>query len=362
MIKAVIDAGATTVNIPDTVGYSNPTEFGALIRGVFENVPNINKATVSVHCHNDLGMAAANSLAAVEAGARQVEGCINGLGERAGNASIEEVVMGLETRKDHYKVQTGINTREIGPTSRLVSDVFNFPVQYNKAVVGQNAFRHSSGIHQDAYLKERTTFEIMDPERVGWRGEAIVLTKVSGRAGLRAKLKQLGYNLSEDELNDVFAAFKSLADRKREVTDADLSALMSEQLRIEEAAKGYRVDDLRVICGTGLQPEATVTLECPDGSSKTVRSVGTGPVDATCKAIDAIVAFPVKLTEFSVNAVTEGIDAQGQVTIRVQHNGSTYSGRGSDTDIVVASAKAYVNAINRARTIRAEDTTRKSAR
>ncbi len=361
MVKAVIDAGATTVNIPDTVGYSNPTEFGALIRGVFENVPNISKATVSVHCHNDLGMAAANSLVAVEAGARQVEGCINGLGERAGNASIEEVVMGIETRKDHFHVSTGINTKELGPTSRLVSDIFNFPVQYNKAIVGQNAFRHSSGIHQDAYLKERTTFEIMDPEKVGWRGEAIVLTKVSGRAGLRAKLKQIGYNLSEDELNDVFAAFKALADRKREVTDADLAALMSEQIRIEEAAKGYRVDSLRVICGTDLKPEATVTLECPDGTSKTVRAVGTGPVDATCKAIDAVVAFPVKLTEFSVNAVTEGIDAQGQVTIRVQHNGSLYSGRGSDTDIVVASAKAYVNAINRALTIRAEDKSAKKA-
>ncbi len=360
MLKAVIDAGATTVNIPDTVGYSNPTEFGDLIRGVFKNVPNINKATVSVHCHNDLGMAAANSLAAVEAGARQVEGCINGLGERAGNASIEEVVMGIETRKDHYRVTTGVNTKELGPSSRLVSDIFNFPVQYNKAIVGQNAFRHSSGIHQDAYLKERTTFEIMDPERVGWRGEAIVLTKVSGRAGLRAKLKQIGYILSEDELNDVFVAFKTLADRKREVTDADLAALMSEQLRIEESQKGYRVSDLRVICGTGLKPEATVTLECPDGTLKTMRTEGTGPVDATCKAIDAIVAFPVTLTEFSVNAVTEGIDAQGQVMIRVQHNGSVYSGRGSDTDIVVASARAYVNAINRARTIRSEDKTVKA--
>ena len=360
MLKAVIDAGATTVNIPDTVGYSNPTEFGKLIKGVFENVPNIDKATVSVHCHNDLGMAAANSLAAVENGARQVEGCINGLGERAGNASIEEVVMSIETRKDHYKVTTGVNTRELGPTSRMVSDIFGFPVQYNKAVVGQNAFRHSSGIHQDAYLKERTTFEIMDPERVGWRGEALVMTKVSGRAGLRAKLKQLGYTLAEDELNDVFAAFKTLADRRREVTDADLVALMSEQLRTEEAQKGYRLNDLRVVCGTGLQPEATVTLECPDGSVKTVRAVGTGPVDATCKAIDAVVSFPVKLTEFSVNAVTEGIDAQGQVTIRVQHNGTVYSGRGSDTDIVVASARAYINAINRALTIRAEDESQKA--
>jgi 2-isopropylmalate synthase len=359
MLKAVIDAGATTVNIPDTVGYSNPSEFGALIKGVFENVPNINKAVVSVHCHNDLGMAVANSLAAIENGARQVEGCINGLGERAGNASIEEVVMGIETRRDHFRVGTGVNTKELGPTSRLVSDIFNFPVQYNKAVVGQNAFRHSSGIHQDAYLKERTTFEIMDPERVGWRGEAIVLTKVSGRAGLRAKLKQLGYDLADDDLNDVFASFKTLADRKREVTDADLAALMSEQLRIEEASRGFRLTDLRVICGTGLQPEAIVTMECPDGTSKTVRSVGTGPVDATCKAIDAVAAFPVKLTEFSVNAVTEGIDAQGQVTIRVQHNGSVYSGRGSDTDIVVASARAYINAINRARTIRAEDTGKK---
>ena len=317
MLEAVIRAGATTVNIPDTVGYSTPQEFGALIRGVRENVPNIDQAVISIHCHNDLGMASANSLAAIEAGARQVEGCINGLGERAGNAALEEVIMAIETRPDHYGVTTGINLREIGNSSRMVSSIFGFPIQANKAIVGQNAFRHSSGIHQDAFLKERTTFEIMEPESVGWRGQALVLGKLSGRAGLRARLHELGYDLTDEELTDVFVTFKDLADTKREITDMDLEALMSEQHRMVDTDRMYKVGTIHVVCGNDTSPEARVTLECPDGESRTVEARGTGPVDAVCKAIDDVVGLDIELTEFAVTAVTEGIDSLGEVTIRV---------------------------------------------
>ncbi|MCH7970712.1 MAG: 2-isopropylmalate synthase [Chloroflexi bacterium] len=355
MLEAVIRAGATTVNITDTVGYSTPEEFGALIRGVRENVPNIDQAVISIHCHNDLGMASANSLAAIENGARQVEGCINGLGERAGNAALEEVIMAIETRPDHYGVTTGINLREIGNSSRMVSSIFGFPIQANKAIVGQNAFRHSSGIHQDAFLKERTTFEIMEPESVGWRGQALVLGKLSGRAGLRARLHELGYDLTDEELTDVFVTFKDLADTKREITDMDLEALMSEQHRMVDTDRMYKVGTIHVVCGNDTLPEARVTLECPDGETRTVEARGTGPVDAVCKAIDDVVGLDIELTEFAVTAVTEGIDSLGEVTIRVAKNGSVYSGRGSDSDIVVASAKAYVNAINRLLAIGAQD-------
>ena len=355
MLEAVIRAGATTVNITDTVGYSTPEEFGALIRGVRENVPNIDQAVISIHCHNDLGMASANSLAAIENGARQVEGCINGLGERAGNAALEEVIMAIETRPDHYGVTTGINLREIGNSSRMVSSIFGFPIQANKAIVGQNAFRHSSGIHQDAFLKERTTFEIMEPESVGWRGQALVLGKLSGRAGLRARLHELGYDLTDEELTDVFVTFKDLADTKREITDMDLEALMSEQHRMVDTDRMYKVGTIHVVCGNDTLPEARVTLECPDGETRTVEARGTGPVDAVCKAIDEVVGLDIELTEFAVTAVTEGIDSLGEVTIRVAKNGSVYSGRGSDSDIVVASAKAYVNAINRLLAIGAQD-------
>ena len=357
MLEAVIRAGATTVNIPDTVGYSTPEEFGALIRGIKENVPNIGQVVISVHCHNDLGMASANSLAAIENGARQVEGCVNGLGERAGNAALEEVIMAVETRPDHYGVTTGIRTEEIGNSSRLVSSIFGFPVQANKAVVGQNAFRHSSGIHQDAFLKERTTFEIMEPDTVGWRGQALVLGKLSGRAGLRSRLHELGYDLSDKELASVFVLFKDLADTKREVTDMDLEALMSEQYRMVDTDRTYKVNAVHVVCGNDTVPQAKVTLGCPDGQSRTVESKGTGPVDAVCKAIDQVVDLNIDLTEFAVSAVTEGIDSLGEVTIRVAKDGSVYSGRGSDSDIVVASAKAYVNAINRLITIGVQDRT-----
>ncbi len=348
MLEATIEAGATTVNIPDTVGYTAPVEFRDLIEGIFENVRNIEGIVVSVHCHDDLGLAVANSLAAVEAGARQVEGCINGLGERAGNAATEELIMGLETRPDHYGVTTGADPREIGPTSRLISDIFGFPVQMNKAIVGGNAFRHSSGIHQDGFLKERTTFEIMEPESVGWRGEAVILSKLSGRAGLRARLNELGYTLSDEQLNSVFAAFKELGDQKSEVTDRDLEALMSEQQRFSDVERAYRLVNVSVICGDRQTPEATVTLVCPDGTEKTETSAGTGPVDAVCKAVDGILDMPINLIEFSVSSVTEGIDALGEVTMRVEaDDGRVYAGRGSSTDIIVASARAYVNAVNR---------------
>lgn len=347
MLEAVINAGATTVNIPDTVGYSNPKEFGELIKGIKENVPNIDQAIISVHCHNDLGMASANSLSAIENGARQIEGCINGLGERAGNAALEEVIMALETRPDFYGLETNIDPKEIGNSSRMVGSIFGFPVQANKAIVGQNAFRHSSGIHQDGYIKNHSTFEIMEPESVGWRGEAIVLGKLSGRAGLRARLRELGYELNDEELANIFLKFKDLADNKREITDMDLEALMSEQYRILDTNGTYQVESVKVVCGNNVIPKAEVSLQCPNKDKQEVISEGTGPVDAVCKAIDQVVKLGAELTEFSVSAVTEGIDSLGEVTIRIQKNGSVYSGRGSDSDIVVASAKAYVNAINR---------------
>ncbi|MFW6195607.1 MAG: 2-isopropylmalate synthase [Chloroflexota bacterium] len=348
VLRAVIDAGATTVNIPDTVGYATPQEFGDLIRGIFDNVPNIDRATVSVHCHNDLGMAVANSLAAVEAGARQVEGCFNGLGERAGNAALEEVIMSLETRRDHYGASTGINTKEIGPTSRLVADLFGFNIQPNKAIVGANAFRHSSGIHQDGYLKNRQTFEIMDPDSVGWRGDAIVLGKLSGRKGLNSRLESMGYHLTKEEMDELFPKYKTLADHKREVTERDLEALLSEQYRVEDIEREYELQGIKVTCGDQVTASATVTVKKPDGEVVTVTAEGTGPVDAVCKSIDQVVGRDINLTEFRVNAVTEGIDAIGEVTIRVQDDdGSVYAGRGSNTDIIVASAKAYINAINR---------------
>jgi 2-isopropylmalate synthase len=347
LIEAAIRAGATTINVPDTVGYAMPWEFAERIENIKRHVPNIDRVVLSVHCHNDLGLSVANSLAAVKAGARQVEGCINGLGERAGNASLEEVIMGLETRKALYGVSTNIDTRQIYRTSRLVSDITGFPVQPNKAIVGANAFRHASGIHQDGVLKERSTFEIMDPRSIGWPSSSLVLGKLSGRAGLRARLEELGYKLEGQELNEAFKAFKDLADRKREVTDADLVALMSSQRRITDVPAIYGLERVQVSCGNHEVPTATVTLTTPDGETITDAATGTGPVDAVYKAINRIVQVPNDLTEFRVDAVTEGIDAIGDVTIRIERDGKAYVGRGSDTDIVVASAKAYMNALNR---------------
>ena len=357
LLEATIDAGATTINIPDTVGYGIPNEFGKLIKRIYENVSNLENTIISVHCHNDLGLAVSNSLSAVENGARQIEGCINGLGERAGNASIEELVMGLETRKDYFGVSTSINTSEIGPTSRLVSNLFGFPLQANKAIVGQNAFRHSSGIHQDAFLKDRSTFEIMEPDDVGWRGEALVLGKLSGRAGLRSRLQDLGYELNDEELLEIFSAFKILADQKKEITDLDLESLMAEHNRTTYQGNLFEIQSVEVKCGNTVQPKATVEIKVPEGINRKVDSIGTGPVDAVCKAIDKIVEIPVNLTEFSVNAVTQGIDSLGEVTIRISDDmGQIFSGRGSDSDIVVSSAKAYLNAINRMIMIREEGT------
>ena len=347
MLEAVIEAGANTVNIADTVGYTIPAEFYNRLSLIRENVPNIDQAVMSVHCHNDLGMSVANSLAAVLAGARQVEGCINGLGERAGNAALEEIIMAIETRPDLFNVGTNIDTRQIYRTSRLVSDITGFPVQPNKAVVGANAFRHASGIHQDGVLKDRSTFEIMDPKSVGWPSNELVLGKLSGRAGLRSRLEELGYSLEQAELDEAFEAFKDLADKKREVSDADLVSLMSSRRRRVDVPAVYKLEHVQVSSGNHDVPTATVSIEGPDGDVMTDAATGTGPVDAVYKAINRIVHVDNTLTEFRVDAVTEGIDAIGDVTIRIEADGSVYIGRGSDTDIIVASAKAYMNALNR---------------
>jgi 2-isopropylmalate synthase len=346
MLEEVIDAGATTINIPDTVGYAIPEEFEALIRRIFAEVRNISKAVVSVHCHNDLGLATANSLAAVRAGARQIEVCVNGLGERAGNASLEEVAMGLLTRKDFLPFDVGINSSEIYRTSRLVSDLTGIDVQPNKAVVGLNAFRHASGIHQDAVIKLRENFEIMNPREIGHpEATKIVLTKVSGRAGLKLRLTELGYELTQADLDQIFARFKDLADKKQEIDDRDLEALMSDQIRTTEEI--WHLERVHVVAGDTVRPTATVQLLSRDGERIEDAAVGDGPVDAVYKAINRIVGVGNRLTEFSVKSVSEGIDAQGEVTIRIETDGRTYTGRGSDTDIIVASAKAYMNALNR---------------
>jgi 2-isopropylmalate synthase len=289
----------------------------------------------------------ANSLSAVLAGARQVEGCINGLGERAGNAALEEIIMAIETRPDLFNIGTNIDTRQIYRTSRLVSDITGFPVQPNKAVVGANAFRHASGIHQDGVLKDRSTFEIMDPRSVGWPSNELVLGKLSGRAGLRSRLEELGYSLEQAALDEAFEAFKDLADKKREVSDADLVALMSSRRRVVDVPTVYKLEHVQVSSGNHDVPTATVRVTGPDGSLMTDAATGTGPVDAVYKAINRIIHVDNTLTEFRVDAVTEGIDAIGDVTIRIEADGSAYIGRGSDTDIIVASAKAYMNALNR---------------
>ena len=345
LLEAAINAGATTVNIPDTVGYTIPEEFSRLLVGIRQNVPNIDRAVMSVHCHNDLGLSVANSLAAVQVGARQVEGCINGIGERAGNASIEEVIMGLATRRDFFGISIGVDTTQLYRTSRLVSDITGFSVQANKAVVGQNAFRHASGIHQDGVLKERTTYEIMDPRSIGVPESSLVLGKLSGRAGLRARLEDLGYHLTREELNITFEDFKNLADKKREVTDLDLEALMSDRRRSE--VELCKLDHVQVSCGDHQIATATVRIIDQEGRAVTDAGTGTGPVDAVCVAIDRILQVPNTLQEFSIGAITEGTDAIGDVVIRVERDGKVYTGRGSSTDIIVASAKAYLNALNK---------------
>jgi 2-isopropylmalate synthase len=345
VVEAAIDAGATTVNIPDTVGYAIPSEYAGLIRRLIEKVPNIGRAVVSVHCHNDLGLAVANSLEALKSGARQVECTVNGIGERAGNASMEEIVMAIKTRNDLFKFKTGVNTKEIYRSSRLVSDLTGFTVQPNKAIVGANAFRHQSGIHQDGIIKKSITYEIMDPRDVGIPASTLVLGKLSGRHAFRERLAELGYALDEAELDKAFVAFKALADKKKDVTDRDIESLVAEERRTVKEV--YRLDHVAVSCGDKAMPTATVRLIAPDGTTLADASLGTGPVDAVYKAINRIVQVPNKLTEFSVKSVTEGIDAIGEVLIRIESDGVTYTGRGANTDIFVASAKAYMNALNR---------------
>jgi 2-isopropylmalate synthase len=343
--EAVIKAGATTLNIPDTVGYAAPQEFGDLIEGIFKNVPNIGKAVVSVHCHNDLGLAVANSLEAIQRGARQVECTVNGIGERAGNAAMEEIVMALRTRSDFYHLTTNIDTTQIYKASRLVSELTGFAVQPNKAIIGANAFRHESGIHQDGVIKKAITYEIMDPKSVGIPSSSLVLGKLSGRHAFKERLAELGYIMDEESLKHAFHAFKELADKKREVTDRDIESLIKEELRT--ASEVYHLDLVGVTCGNGSIPTATVRLIAPSGQVVADAALGTGPVDAVYEAINRIVKVPNKLTEFTVKSVTEGIDAIGEVLIRIESNGASYTGRGADTDIIVASAKAYMNALNR---------------
>jgi 2-isopropylmalate synthase len=345
IVAAVIDAGATTVNIPDTVGYAIPGEFGSLIEGIFQNVSNISQAVISVHCHNDLGLAVANSLEAVRRGARQVECTVNGIGERAGNASLEEVVMAIKTRGDFFNLSTGINTKQIYRSSRLVSEMTGFSVQPNKAIIGANAFSHESGIHQDGVIKMPITYEIMDPKTVGIPASSLVLGKLSGRHAFRERLAELGYSLSDEDLNHAFIAFKELADKKKEVTDRDIEFVIAQELRT--VSEAYHLDRVQVSCGDKGIPTASVRLIGPDGQVLADAALGAGPVDAVYKAINRLVGVSNLLTEFSVKSVTGGIDAIGEVLIRIESDGVTYTGRGGDTDIIVASARAYMNALNR---------------
>ena len=346
IVRAAVDAGATTINIPDTVGYAIPEQFADLITYLREQVPELGDTVrLSVHCHDDLGLSVANSLAAVRAGARQVEGCINGIGERAGNTALEEVVMALRTRPDFFGVDSQVDTKQLFSTSRLVSQISGIAVQPNKAIIGRNAFRHASGIHQDALLKQRTTFEIMDPIEVGVPRSELVLGKLSGRHGLKSRLQELGYNPTDEEMGKIYEAFTVVADKKREVMDRDLIALMSnERTAVEET---YSLESVQVTCGSNVIATATVHLTDNNGRTFTDAATGSGPVDAVYKAINRIVLVPNNLTEFSVNSVTEGIDAVGEVSIHIEQNERRYIGRGADTDIIVASAKAYMNALNR---------------
>ncbi|MFZ5560933.1 MAG: 2-isopropylmalate synthase [Pseudomonadota bacterium] len=344
IVEAAIDAGARTINIPDTVGYAIPVQFGELIGNLIQRIPNADKAVFSVHCHNDLGLAVSNSLAAVLHGARQVECTINGLGERAGNAALEEIVMAVKTRSDLFPVETRINTLEIVPTSRLVSSVTGFPVQPNKAIVGANAFAHESGIHQDGVLKHRETYEIMKAEDVGWNANRMVLGKHSGRAAFRARLDQLGIPVESDEvLNQLFIRFKELADKKHDIFDEDIHALVSDTRQDVEDL--YKLVSLEVVSKTGTTPEAKLTLSV-NGQEKPVAAIGSGPVDATFRAIEAVANSGTTLELYSVNAITSGTDSQGEVTVRLNQGGRIINGHGADTDIVVASAKAYLNALN----------------
>jgi 2-isopropylmalate synthase len=361
VLGEAIKAGATTLNIPDTVGYSTPDEFYALIKGIVENTPGMHEGiTVSVHCHDDLGLATANTLAGIRAGARQVEVTVNGIGERAGNTSMEEVVMALKTRKPVYGLETGIETQQISRVSKIVSNYTGIVVQPNKAIVGSNAFAHEAGIHQDGMIKNQTTYEIMRPEDVGVNQTKLVLGKHSGRHALRNRLAEMGHSLDDVEIDKAFALFKDLADRKKVITDTDLEALISDEFyRPREV---YFLEGLQVTCGTMGMPTATVRLKGPDGRVHLQASMGSGPVDATYKAIDSIVNTANTLLEFNIHAITKGIDALGEVTVRIQSKDAepmkmdaqkeipytrVFGGHGADIDIIVASAKAYLNALNK---------------
>jgi 2-isopropylmalate synthase len=343
-VDAAIRAGATTINLPDTVGYATPEEYFEMFRAVRERVANADKAVFSTHCHNDLGLAVANSLAALKAGARQIECTINGIGERAGNAALEEIVMAVRTRADALPYRTGIETTMLARASKLVSAVTNFPVQYNKAIVGRNAFAHESGIHQDGILKHQQTYEIMTPESVGVGKTSLVMGKHSGRNAFRTKLGELGYVLGENAFEDAFNRFKALADRKKHVYDEDIEALVDEE--IAHAHDRMKVVALQVIAGTNGPQSATLTLDI-DGTQKTVHANGNGPVDAIFAAIHMLVPHTAKLELYQVQAVTEGTDAQAEVSVRLAEDGRVVTGRGADTDTMVASARAYVAALNK---------------
>lgn len=346
VFEAVIEAGAKTINVPDTVGYSIPSVWGERMAELIKRVKNSDQVIWSTHCHNDLGMAVANSLSAVMNGARQVECTINGLGERAGNASLEEIVMAIKTRSDIFNLTTRIDTTQIVPASKLVSTITGYPVQPNKAIVGANAFAHESGIHQDGVLKHRETYEIMRAEDVGWGANKLTLGKLSGRNAFRTRLKELGIELeSEDALNAAFARFKELADKKSEIFDEDLHALVSDEV-VQDTAELFKLAYLQVASQTGEIPHAILTLGV-DGAEQRTEANGGGPVDATFKAIENVVKSESELLLYSVNNITSGTDAQGEVTVRLAKGGRIVNGQGADTDIVVASAKAYLNALNK---------------
>jgi 2-isopropylmalate synthase len=357
ILKAVIEAGATTLNIPDTVGYVLPYEYGLLIARLKSDVPGIGKCVISTHCHNDLGMAVANSLAGVRNGARQVECTINGLGERAGNAALEEVVMAIRTRADFFTqaakegLQTSINTKEIAKTSQLVSQLTGFVIQPNKAIVGANAFAHESGVHVDGILKNRSTYEIMTAETIGLVGSRMVLGRHTGRHGFAERCKQLGYKLSKDEVEQAYQRFLEVADKKKEVFDADIAAIVNDEIRVVEQV--YVLEYLHVASGTGTLPTASVRMRCKD-DRRLAAAFGDGPVDAAYEAIRQAIGLTPELENYSIRAVTSGKEALGEATVRIRDNGRTFIGRGVSTDIIEASAKAYVDAINRMVAAKAE--------
>ncbi|MGB2940075.1 MAG: 2-isopropylmalate synthase [Candidatus Dormiibacterota bacterium] len=344
IIAATIEAGATTINVPDTVGYATPEEWSALMTYLYHKVPALSDVVLSVHCHDDLGMAVANSLSAVRSGARQVEGCINGIGERAGNASVEEIATAVRLRPDQYGVWTRIDHSQIYRTSRLVSQLTGMMVQPNKAVVGANAFAHASGIHQDGVLKNQETFEIINPLDVGTEN-SLVLGKLSGRHAFKVRLEEMGYSLADEEFKRAFDRFKSLADKKKDVTDRDLESIVADEARM--ATETFKLEHLQVSSGTHLKPTATVRIQFEDGKTKEAAAMGDGPVDATYAAINEIVKLPNELKEYRVQEVTAGIDAVGEVNVRVRRGAHLASGHGADTDILVASARAYINALNK---------------